>query len=46
MFFPLDVKHCHVAFEFLGTLFSPKQLKSGNPEISPGGVQNEKIENP
>ena len=21
-------------------------LKSGNPEISPGGVQNEKIENP
>ena len=22
------------------------RLKSGNPEISPGGVQNEKIENP
>ena len=21
-------------------------FKSGNPEISPGGVQNEKIENP
>ena len=27
-------------------VYSLYAFKSGNPEISPGGVQNEKIENP
>ena len=53
----LKLKYCGYAYtlfekrlkenQFVAESKEPTaRLKSGNPEISPGGVQNEKIENP